>query len=208
MTAAAEQPGGLDQLWTEQARLGHGPEGYLDMIDALRTLQDRVAVAVPPVDLIADITRTARDLSARLAVHAVAERDRISGSLADVPGRGQTLVPVLHLDEGPDDRVRGHVRFGQHYLGGNAAAHGGAIPLVFDDLLGRLAGTGGRSASRTAYLHVDYRSVTPLDTDLRIEAWFEHEEGRKRLLRGTLHHGDILCAEAEGLFVALRPGQP
>ena len=34
------------------------------------------------------------------------------------------------------------------------------------------------------------------------------EQGRKRLLRGTLRHGDTLCAEVEGLFVVLLPGQP
>jgi len=41
-----------------------------------------------------------------------------------------------------------------------------------------------------------------------VAAWFESEQGRKRLLRGTLHHGDRLCAEAESLFVELLPGQP
>jgi hypothetical protein len=33
------------------------------------------------------------------------------------------------------------------------------------------------------------------------------EAGRKRFVRGALHHGDDLCAEAEGLFVVLREGQ-
>ena len=32
--------------------------------------------------------------------------------------------------------------------------------------------------------------------------------GRKRVLRGTLRDGDTVCADAESLFVALRPGQP
>jgi hypothetical protein len=33
-------------------------------------------------------------------------------------------------------------------------------------------------------------------------------EGRKRFLRSELRDGDVLVAEAEGLFVALNPGQP
>jgi hypothetical protein len=41
-----------------------------------------------------------------------------------------------------------------------------------------------------------------------VAVWFESEQGRKRFLRGTVHHGDRLCAEAEGLFVELKPGQP
>jgi acyl-CoA thioesterase FadM len=66
----------------------------------------------------------------------------------------------------------------------------------------------GRSPARTAYLHVDFRHVTPVETELQVRVRFDREEGRKRFLRGTLHDGDTLCAEAEGLFVALRPGQP
>src|SRR5439155_16999965 len=99
------------------------------------------------------------------------------------------------------------VRFGRFHLGGNGAAHGGTIPLVFDDLLGRLSGTGGRAVARTAYLHVDYRNVTPIEQDLDVGAWFVSEQGRKRLLRGVLRDGDTVCAEVEGLFVQLRPGQ-
>ena len=204
MTAAAE--GGLAQVWAAPD-LGDDLPGYLDMVEALRTLQDRIAVAAPPADLVADVTRAARDLAARLEPHAVPERERVSGRL-DAPGRGQTLVPAFDLRVCGDGRLRGTTRFGQHHLGGNAAVHGGVIPLMFDEVLGRLAGSGDRSPSRTAYLHVDYRNVTPLDTDLDVEAWFVSEEGRKRLLRGTLRHGGTLCAEIEGLFVALLPGQP
>ena len=211
MTAVPRYPDatdGLTQVWAQRPELGEGPPGFLAMADALRTLQERVAVAAPPADLIADITRAATDLAARLEPYAVGERERIAGHLTETPGRGQTLVPVLHLGDAVEEHVRGRVTFGWFYLGGNAAVHGGAIPLVFDEVLGRLANSDGRSPCRTAYLHVDYRNVTPIGAELRIDVWFEREEGRKRLLRGTLHHGDTLCVEVEGLFVALRPGQP
>jgi hypothetical protein len=55
---------------------------------------------------------------------------------------------------------------------------------------------------------VNYRNITPIETKLAIEARFDSEEGRKRVLTGTIRNGDTLCADAEGLFVALRPGQP
>ncbi len=206
MTAAPEQSGGLNHVWAHPD-IGDDLPGYLQMVDALRTLQEQVSVALPPADLVADVARTARALAARLEAHAVPERDRIAGRI-DVPGRGQMLVPSYQLRDSGDGRLRGTTRFGQRHLGGNAAVHGGVIPLMFDEVLGRLAGSADRSPSRTAYLHVDYRHVTPLDTDLDIEAWFVSEEGRKRLLRATLRHGDTLCAEVEGLFVALLPGQP
>jgi hypothetical protein len=196
------------QVWADRPELGEGPPGYVEMVEALRVLQDRVAVADPPPSLIADVTRAATELSSRLAAYAVPERDRIAGRLSDVPGRGQTLVPPVHLGPTVDGRITGHVTFTDIYLGANDAVHGGTIPLMFDEVLGRLSITDGRTPSRTAYLHVDYRSVTPLNTRLRIEVWFEREEGRKRFLRGVLYSGSTLCVEVSGLFVALRPGQP
>jgi acyl-coenzyme A thioesterase PaaI-like protein len=118
------------------------------------------------------------------------------------------MAPQVELAEFSDTYARGHVAFGRFYLGGNGAVHGGAIPLAFDELMGRLANTGGRPPSRTAYLHVNYRSITPIETRLAIEARFQAEKGRKRTLTGVLRNGDQVCADAEGLFVALRPGQP
>jgi acyl-coenzyme A thioesterase PaaI-like protein len=112
------------------------------------------------------------------------------------------------VEEGDAQQVRGTVTFGRYFLGGNGAVHGGAIPLLFDEVLGRLANTGDRPRARTAYLHVDFRSITPVGAKLDVRGWFVSEAGRKRLLRGELRHGDTLCAEAEGLFVQLKPGQP
>lgn len=71
-----------------------------------------------------------------------------------------------------------------------------------------LATSGGRSFGRAAYTHVDFRSVTPVGRELTLRAWFESEIGRKRVLRGELRDGNVLCVEAEGLVVELRPGQP
>jgi acyl-coenzyme A thioesterase PaaI-like protein len=166
-------------------------------------LQDRVTAAAPPADLVADVTKTVTELSTRLAAHAVDERRQVTGHVPDVPGRGQTLAPPFVIDDFDEQRAVGRVSFGRYYLGGNGAVHGGAIPLVFDDLMGRLSNTGARKPSRTAYLKVDYRSITPIEQELRVAAWFESEQGRKRLLHGTLHDGDRLCAEAQGLFVAI-----
>ncbi|WP_210717815.1 PaaI family thioesterase [Amycolatopsis acididurans] len=169
---------------------------------------DRVAAAVPPPDLVNEITKLAAEFNARLQSHEVAEYNQVAGQLIDLPGRAQLLTPAYTVEELDDQRAAGHVRFGRHHLGNNGAVHGGAIPLLFDDLLGRLALVGGRPKSRTAYLHIDYRSITPIDEDLQFEAWFEREEGRKRVLRGAIRHNERVCAEAHGLFVALRPGQP
>lgn len=199
--------GGLglgEPITPEQASVAASFPG---MIDALRVLQNRISGALPGEELVAEVSRTLTDLAVQLGAHAVTEEGQIAGRM-DMPGRAQALVPVIYLDEQDDQHAVGRVTFGRFYLGRHGAAHGGAIPLVFDDLMGRLANTGGRPASRTAYLHVNYRSITPLDRELQVTARFEREEGRKRFLSGELRDGGTLCADVEGLFVALRPGQP
>jgi acyl-coenzyme A thioesterase PaaI-like protein len=182
------------------------PAGYVEMVDELRELLDRVAMAAPSDDVVADTTKAVAQLNAWLGDHEVDETDRLAGRILTAPGRAQLAVPPFRLDEVRDDRASGSVRFGAHFLGSNGVVHGGAIPMLFDDLLGRLAVAGGRPRSRTAYLHVDYRSVAPIDVDLRVEVWVEREEGRKHFMQGRLLDGERVCAEANGLFVELRPG--
>jgi len=202
--SVGERPQGA--LERRGAGHGAGPDhGFGAMIDALRALQDDVTAAAPPEDVVAEVTRSLTELSRRLRAHAVEEQHQVTGHRHDVPGRAQAMAPVLHVDEESDTFRRARVRFGRFYLGSDGAVHGGAIPLAFAELVGWLAVSGGRSPARTAYLRVDYRSPTPIGQELRMAGWFEREEGRKRFLRATLQAGDRLCAEAEALYVALRP---
>jgi len=193
------QPGALEL----SGGLAYGP-----MIEALRRFLDQVAAAAPDAATLRELAQDLEAWSARLEPLAVPEDGQFFGRRPDLPGRGQTLWPGAVILESDAERFRGKVTFGRYFLGGNGAAHGGAIPLLFDELLGRFANTGGRSRARTGYLRVDYRSITPIGAELEIRGWFAKEEGRKRLMRGELWHGETLCAEAEGLFVTLKPGQP
>jgi acyl-coenzyme A thioesterase PaaI-like protein len=100
------------------------------------------------------------------------------------------------------------VTFGLAYYGGGEAVYGGTIMTVFDEALGAQASAGGRKAARTAYLKTDFRAILPMDTPIRVRAWFHREEGRKRYVNGDMWAGDTLCATAEGLFVEMREGLP
>lgn len=201
------RPDGLGSGRLISPELASVAASFPGMIDALRVLQNRITGSAPSEELAAEVSRTLTDLVVQVGAHAVDEEGQIAGRI-DLPGRAQALVPVIYLDERDEQHAAGRVTFGRFYLGGNGAVHGGAIPLVFDEVMGRLANTGGRPRSRTAYLHVNYRSITPIERELRLTARFDREEGRKRFLSGELRDGDTLCADAEGLFVALRPGQP
>ncbi|SHN16701.1 hotdog domain-containing protein [Cryptosporangium aurantiacum] len=180
----------------------------MGLVEELRALQNAVAGARPSTAE----AKTAADLLARatalLDTVRTDEGGQLSGRLVDVPGRAQALIPALHYDRHEPDHVSGTVTFGRFYLGGGGAVHGGGLPLLFDEILGRLAGNGGRARSRTAYLHVNFRKITPLDRELRFTGSVDRTEGRKLFLSGTLTDGADVLADADGLFVYLRPGQP
>ena len=75
--------------------------------------------------------------------------------------------------------------------------------------MGRLANTGGRARPRGPRTCTSATgAITPIDRELQLTARFDREEGRKRFLSAELRDGGTLCAEAEGLLVALRPGRP
>lgn len=202
----SDRPGGFPDFgFVDQADELSDP--YAVLIANLRSFLDHVAAAKP--DDIA-VTKLGLDLASwteKLAPYAVSEREQLFAHRFELPGRGQTMGPPFVVRDADPERVTGTVRYGRYFLGGNGAVHGGAVPLLFDEVFGRLV-NGHRTPSRTAYLKTDYRAVTPVGETLDVEVWMDRVEGRKRFVRGTLKHGSTVCAEAEGLFVELRPGQP
>jgi len=117
------------------------------------------------------------------------------------------MVPEFMIRSAGDGRVDGAVTFGRWFMGGGMAVHGGAITLLFDEVLGILASAAAKTITRTAYLRTDYRALTPIDTELDVSAWIDRVEGRKIFVKGEVRHGDVVCAEADALFLQLTPEQ-
>jgi acyl-coenzyme A thioesterase PaaI-like protein len=185
-----------------------GGQPYAHFIERFRALQDQVVTSNPPEavwDEVAALAQTAIDL---LAPWTVPEKQQPSGTRVDLPGRGNPMLIPFVQDEQSPGHVGGWAEFHQFHLGGNAAAHGGTLPLLFDEVMGRVANAEQRTVARTAYLKVNYRNVTPLGRRLHVEASIDRQEGRKRWISGKLTDGDTLLADAEGLFIELLPGQP
>lgn len=99
-----------------------------------------------------------------------------------------------------DAVTTGSVRFGVVFEGPPGCVHGGHVAGFFDQILGYHNLALGLPAM-TASLRVDYRRPTPLFTRLRFEARIREEKGRKIFVCGALRDGDVVFAEAEGLFV-------
>ena len=120
-------------------------------------------------------------------------------------GRANPVAPPLHLAV-VDGHIEATVTFPRVYEGPPGNVHGGFVAGIFDEALGAAQAFSGR-AGMTGRLTVHYRSPTPLDTELRLRADMERAEGRKIFCTATLHAGERLCAEAEGLFVTVDPAK-
>jgi len=115
------------------------------------------------------------------------------------------VVQVVDGDGGYRE-IRAEAWFDWPYEGPPACVHGGVIAETFDEILGAAIMVAG-SPGMTGTLTVRYRKPTPLRTPLRIEARFLSREGRKIKAWAAIYHGDLLCAEAEGLFIQVNPSQ-
>ncbi|MFC8529903.1 PaaI family thioesterase [Nocardia sp. NPDC057227] len=178
---------------------------YAALVEALRAVQESVTRSAPTPAAAAASARRLREIATALDVFEVDEDNQPAGKRWELAGRGHASAPPLHLDEVTATTARGRVTV-HRFHSGRYAMNGGVTPLIFDEILARLANR-DRPWARTAYLRVDYRAPAPLHCELTVSAELVRIDGRKRTMRGRLHHGELLLAEAEGLWVELRAEQ-
>jgi acyl-coenzyme A thioesterase PaaI-like protein len=120
-----------------------------------------------------------------------------------VIGFANPVAPPVVV-EAVDGELRGTAFFDYQYEGPPTCVHGGVIAMVFDEMLGAANIMAG-SPAMTGTLTIKYRKPTPLRTPLRLEARFLDRDGRKVRTYGAIFHGDVLTAEAEGIFIEVVP---
>lgn len=187
----------------------HAPPGLGRFVAATRRLQDLTLASNPDAAAWAAAARLVEDACALLDGHEVPEGMAPAGRVLELPGLGHPLLPPWTITEsGPDGVVMaGH--FTRAHVGGNNAVHGGMIPLFYDWLFGMVVSTAGTPPTRTAYLHVDYRNITPIGEPLTAQGSITDVEGRKIFISATMTAADgTLLTEANGLMVRLLPHQP
>jgi acyl-coenzyme A thioesterase PaaI-like protein len=185
-----------------------GP-GFGRFVAAMRRLQD-LAVSSDPADGVwDDAADRAAALVELLGPYQAEEGKAPAGRTPDVPGMGSLLLPPWTLTRYAADGVEMTGCFTRFHVGGNHAVHGGVLPLLFDHMFGMISHAAGRPISRTAFLHVDYRKITPIDTPLAVRGRVTSTEGRKAFVSAELlDSDDTVLAEGNGLMVRLLPGQP
>jgi acyl-coenzyme A thioesterase PaaI-like protein len=192
----------------EYAPASPGP-GFGRFVAAMRRLQDLAVSADPGDDGWDEAADRAAALVELLGPYEAEEGKAPAGRTPDLPGMGSLLLPPWTLTRYAPDGVEMTGHFSRFHVGGNHAVHGGVLPLLFDHMFGMISHAAGRPISRTAFLHVDYRKVTPIDTPLLVRGRVTRTEGRKAFVSAELVDGDdAVLAEANGLMVRLLPGQP
>jgi hypothetical protein len=173
-----------------------GP-GFGRFVTAMRRAQDLAVSADPDPDTWEIAADRVEELNALLTPYEADEGVGPAARVPDLPGGGSLLMPPFRLRRFDADGVEVAVQFSRYHVGGNSAVFGMVIHAT------------ARPISRTAYLHVDYRNVTPIDVGLTVRGWASNVEGRKTFVNSALTDADgKVLAEAHGLMVSLKPGQP
>ncbi len=185
-----------------------GP-GFGRFLAAMRRAQDLAVSADADAETWERAAKLAEELVGLLGPFEASEGVGPANRVPSLPGAGSLLMPPYKVTRFEPDGVELEVEFSRFSVGGNYAVHGGVLPLLFDSVFGMVIHAAGRPISRTAFLHVDYRKVTPIDTVLTARGWVRETQGRKAFVNAELRDPDgNLLAEANGLMIRLLAGQP
>lgn len=203
--AASEIRGGFPEIGPHE----HAAPELGTFAAALRRLQDLTVSTNPDPSLWTAAAGLIDNACALLDGHQVPETSVQAGRVLALPGLGHPLLPPWTLTTSGPDGVTMEGHFTRAHVGGNNAVHGGFIPLLYDWLLGMVVTRAGIRPTRTAYLHVDYRSITPIDEPLTAHGSITNSKGRKVFITASMTSADgTLLSAASGLMVRLLPHQP
>ncbi len=193
-----------NEMWEQKRRLA----------DAMRLVIERLVPSNAPVDELSRaaeaLERYAEALKAhprllKVMGHSEAANAGNVGAFFDqspMIGLANPLAPPITIQKTGERTAAGHVRFGSAYEGPPGSVHGGYVACAFDEVLGFVQSLSG-NPGMTGTLTVKYRKPTPLHTDLVIETEWARSEGRKVFCEGRILAGDVVTAEAEGIFIAV-----
>jgi acyl-coenzyme A thioesterase PaaI-like protein len=203
-TAAAARGGFPDVRPVDDA-----PPELGRFIAALRRLQDLTVSTNPGGTLWAEAAEHLETACAILDGHQVPETGAVAGRVLSIPGLAHPLMPPWTVTGAGVDGVTMAGHFTEAHVGGNRAVHGGIIPLLYDWLFGMTVTAADIRPTRTAFLNVDYRKITPINEPLAAHGTITEVDARKVFIAATMTAADgAVLSEANGLMVRLLPHQP
>lgn len=189
--------------WAQKRRLATAMRRVIDRLVTSDAPEDELATAADRLERYADHLETHPQGRPYSGFAETANAGNVGAFFDASPiiGLANPLAPPLRL-AARDGVITGDVHFGAAYEGPPGCVHGGWIAAAFDEFLGFVMSATG-NPGMTGTLKVIYRSPTPLKADLRFQAGEWRTEGRKTIATGQLYAGERLCAEAEGIFIAI-----
>ncbi len=196
------------EMWEQKRRLAA----------AMRLVMERLVPSSAPVDELSAAADGLERYAERLKKHPRLKHFQgyaESATAGDVGaffdqspmiGLANPLAPPITLAKTGERSAEGWVTFGSAYEGAPGCVHGGFVAAAFDEVLGFVQSLSG-SPGFTGTLTVRYRNPSPLHTKLHFQCELLRTERRKIFTEGRMLAGDLLCAEAEAIFVSARPGK-
>ena len=128
----------------------------------------------------------------------------------DCFGCGLTNPIGLHLDGfvATPDELRATFNPRPEYRGFSGVLHGGIVAALLDETLAWTAMLLEGTFVVTANLNVKFRNPAPEGAKYTVQGRVSERRGRRLLLAGSVHAGEKLIAEANGLFLATEPVVP
>ena len=181
------------------------------LAQSVRELADASLRTTVPADVVTEVRAEIERLTALLRAEQIPGPFGVSlTSGGTVRGHGNAVVglrnpiaPPLKVEKSDEGRAWSSFHLGALYEGPPGMVHGGVAALVLDQLLGEAAAAGG-SPGMTGTLTLRYEQNTPLG-DCSGEAWVDHVEGVKTIVKGELRAADgQATVRAEGVFILPR----
>ena len=184
-------------------RLGHAVVKHEADIDTMDDVVESIDSLVEHLAAHPARVRSHADFKAARATEVTPDNMPMQSHLArpgSGPGSPHGLEMTVHRR---GDRIEAVFQVGHSHEGAPGRSHGGFVALAFDDAMGFVLSI-ERAVAFTGELTIRFKSSTPLNTPLVIEAWLSRREGRKLFMEAEMreHRPDApLIASATALFI-------
>ncbi|MBW1683963.1 MAG: PaaI family thioesterase [Deltaproteobacteria bacterium] len=196
------------EMWQQKRRLARAMRLVIERLVPSNAPEDELRRAADGLEQYAERLKKHPRLKSAIG-HAESANAGDVGAFFDqspMIGLANPLSPPITVAKSGERSALASVTFGSAYEGPPGAVHGGFVAAAFDEVLGFVQSLSSNPGF-TGTLTVKYRSPAPLHTELRLSAEIIRFETRKIFTEARMHAGDLLCAEAEAIFITARPGK-
>jgi acyl-coenzyme A thioesterase PaaI-like protein len=190
--------------WEQKRRLAQAMRLVIERLVPSNAPEEELRIAAEQLEQYAEALK-AHPRLLRMHGHAESANSGDVGSFFDqspLIGMANPLAPPITIGQTGENTAAATVTFGSAYEGPPGSVHGGYVAAAFDEVLGFVQSLSGKGGF-TGTLSIKYRKPTPLHQELYFEAEISRITGRKIFANGKLYAGDVLCAEAEGIFISV-----